>query len=231
MSLGGGFAEVFGYGLCRGLGMPDSLAANSRIRLHMKTKLMLLASAMLGASSLSAVIFTIDFAGLGGSGLLPSNEVPATTGGTGGEIGLGNYYDTDTNLLTLNFGWGSEYGFTDLSSEINGDIAGGLHIHSPAGMDATGPVSYILMEGSAADNGTFSRNDTGLSGSFYGEIVLDDAREQELLGGLMYVNLHTLNNPGGEIRANLMAVPEPAAGAAMAGLAVLGLVAWRRRSA
>jgi hypothetical protein len=40
----------------------------------------------------------------------------------GGEIGAGILYDSTANLLTLNVGWGSAFGFTDLSSAANNSL-------------------------------------------------------------------------------------------------------------
>lgn len=51
-----------------------------------------------------------------------------------------------------------------------------------------------------------------------------------ILAGQSYVNFHTVQNPGGEIRGALQVVPEPSTYALMAtGLAGVGLAAWRRR--
>jgi|GEM_PF-771079 len=190
-----------------------------------------LTSLALAAASAHGAILNLDLKGAGGWGLLPTNEVPATTGGTGGEIGDGIFYDTDTQILTLNFGWGSDYGFTDLSSEINNDVGGGLHIHGPATMEENAGIKVYLEEDGVSDNGSFVRND-GLSGSFYGTVVLDDNKEEDLLAGLYYINLHTLDNASGEIRGNIVnpaMIPEPGTYAALAGIGALGLVGFLRR--
>ena len=53
-----------------------------------------------------------------------------------------------------------------------------------------------------------------------------------IFAGQAYINFHTTQNPGGEIRGALQVVPEPSTYLLMAtGLAGVGLAAWRRRRA
>ena len=50
----------------------------------------------------------------------------------------------------------------------------------------------------------------------------------QLNSGLWYVNIHNSSFPGGEIRGQILLVPEPATWT-LGGLGLLGLLAWRRR--
>lgn len=172
------------------------------------------------AASANAATIAFDLIGTAGSGLLPGNEPGSIVGGTGGEIGAGLLYDDVTNLLTLNIGWGSSQGFTDLSS-----LANNSHIHGPTASNngngftqTAGVLINLGRSSSAITGGTFTPN----------TVTFTEAQEADLLNGKMYVNLHTTTNGGGEIRGFIVPspVPEPAS---VALLAFGGLALVRRR--
>ncbi|MGJ8697951.1 MAG: CHRD domain-containing protein [Verrucomicrobiaceae bacterium] len=184
----------------------------------MKTKLILAALAATALPASSATIF-FDLEGKGGSGLLGSNETTTVSpAGTGGEILGGISYDDVTNTVTINVGWGSTQGFTDLTSTISGS-----HLHGPTTSGGTaafnenaGVLQSLTRSGSDASGGTITQSFT-----------ISEANEAALLDGRFYINIHTSNNGGGEIRGNLVAVPEPGT-AALALLAGLPLLRRRR---
>jgi hypothetical protein len=188
--------------------------------------LVLSTTAFFAPISARAGIISFDLEGTAGFGLLPGNEPGSPIGGSGGEIGAGISYDDIAKLLTLNIGWGSSQGFTDLSS-----LANNSHVHGPtaandgAGFTQTAGVLFTLNRTSnAVTGGTFtSPSDT---------ITLTAAQETDLLNGKYYVNVHTANNGGGEIRGFLVPVPVPEPSTfALLGVGATGLLgyAWRRR--
>ncbi|MBK1834705.1 CHRD domain-containing protein [Roseibacillus ishigakijimensis] len=126
---------------------------------------------------------------------------PANTGNGSGTIG--GTYDSDTKLLSYSIT------FQDLTSAVTN-----MHFHLGAPGTAGGVEVAVPGPWSSPQNGT---------------ATLSQAHEDNLLGGLWYVNVHTEDFGAGEIRGQVAAtlVPEPST-ALLAGLALCGM-AFRRR--
>src|SRR5258707_9711834 len=157
--------------------------------------------ASLGASH--AVIWNFDLSPAGTDhavGLSPSNEVPVVTNsaGSGNEIGSGITFDTSTLTLSLSVGYGSAFGFTDLTGP-----ATIMHIHGPAPTNVAASVLINL-----AANHTPAANPTN-GGSIGGTVTYTADQAAFLLAGSNYINIHTVLNPGGEIRGQLIPTNNP----------------------
>lgn len=191
---------------------------------HLKA---LVVGALITPAASFAAIIQFDLIGTAGAGLLPGNEpsMPVPSFGSGGEIGAGIFYDDVTNIITVNVGWGSGNGFENLTSAANNS-----HIHGPTA--SSGGAGFTETAGVLAN--LARSNSSSNFGAITGQTVtLSDANETNLFDGRLYINVHTLSNAGGEIRGFLVpaAIPEPSTFAALAGAAVLGLAALRRRRA
>lgn len=185
---------------------------------------LLLASLCLTASAAPAATIAFDLIGTAGIGLLPGNEPGSITGGTGGEIGAGITFDDVTKLLTINVGWGSSQGFTDLSSATNNS-----HIHGPTANNNgfNGTANFTQTAGVLANLTRSSNLATG--GTISQSVALNATNEAALFAGKLYINIHTVNNGGGEMRGFIVqAVPEPSR-ALLAGLGLVVLGFRRRR--
>jgi CHRD domain/PEP-CTERM motif len=119
------------------------------------------------------------------------------------------------------------------------------HIHGGAGVTPTtnGGVVWGFFGAPFNDN---NPNDavmtpfaTGVGGTFTGKWDLPEgnnttltAQLDNILNGRTYINFHTNQYGGGEIRGNLVVVPEPSSVAlvCMVGASLMG-VCWRRRRA
>lgn len=182
------------------------------------------------ASQSQAAIISSNLIGTASAGLLAGNEPGAITGGSGGEIANTNgiTYDTVTKILNpTNGGWGSSQGFTDMTSIVNNS-----HLHGPTG-NANGN-GFTQTAGVLVN---FTRSSSLATGGIFTNPIVDfdtvfgvnaETREAQLLNGQMYINIHTQNNAGGEIRGFLV-VPEPST--SLLGAVALGALATRRRRA
>lgn len=132
-------------------------------------------------------------------------EVPANGSPTTGT--LTGSYNSGTN--SFSFSW-------DLTDNLIGDPSSpGAHIHNaPAG--SNGPVLF----GFNNPDGTWP-----LSGSAMWT-GLSTSQVDDLFAGNMYINFHTTEFAGGEVRGQIFVVPTPGSAGILAGAALLGL---RRR--
>jgi hypothetical protein len=172
-------------------------------------------------------VIDVNLQGKAGPGLLPGSEnVPIIFGevGSGGEFGTGIRYDDVTNMMTLNVNWGQGNNHNNLTGNVT--VA---HIHGPT--PSSGPAAFLENAGVLINLHTLpgfnaSRTNGGLTN---GMVTLTEMQEAQLLAGRLYINFHTALNPDGEIRGNLVPIPEPGTYAMiLAGLGLMGFMARRR---
>lgn len=193
-----------------------------------------------GAKPALAVVYPIEFSppasralnlgteiypGDHAPGLSPLNESGQPTSSATGGILNGITYDDDSNLLTYDFGYGSAFGFSDLESDWNG----GAHIHGDGTNTAHFPdpntnAGIIIDFGGMGDHTASGPR----SGRITGSATLSDTHEQWLLNHQLYVNIHSDDLAPGEVRGQLVIVPEPSA-IVLLMFGVVGLVAQRPR--
>ena len=175
------------------------------------------------SSGAEGAIVAFDLQGKSGFGLLPGNENGTIVGipGAGGERGGGISFNDVSIVLSIDIGWGSGNSFTDLSSAVVGG-----HIHGPTASSGTAAftqdASILIGLDSLA-----GWNSSRTAGGFNGTVTLNSTQAAQLLAGRFYINVHTSTNSGGEIRGNLVVVPEPSVGVLL--LTASGLAMKRRR--
>ena len=103
-------------------------------------------------------------------------------------------YTKETRLLTWSVTW----------TGLTGPVAL-MHIHGLAPKGFNAGVIYNII---TPTNGLATPNATlyPATGKFNGTVLADGfvIKEQDLLNGLYYMNIHTATNPGGEIRGQIV---------------------------
>lgn len=193
--------------------------------LVLSTACLLLLIAPLNTVQADLVFF--DLQGKAGVGLLAGNEnhTPSGTPGSGGEFGTGIFFDDVSNVLTINARWGSVNGFTDLTGDVTG-----AHVHGPT-LDG-GVGSFTQNAGVKFNIGgtaTGFNSSASAGGWTNTQISLTSAQDiLDLFAGKFYLNVHTGTNGNGEIRGNLVAVPEPSSIGLMVLLGIPAFLTRRR---
>lgn len=190
-----------------------------------QTLIALIAALIFTCSPVAAEQIEFTLTGNAGDGLLPGNLTPPASSTGSGGILTSIIFDLDTNLLFIDIGWGSENGFSDLTSEVTM-----LHLHGPTADPA--PLSFdepgdLLINLALSLNFDSSPTGGGLNDLFF----VDSSEVQGFMEGRYFINVHTAEFPMGELRGYLVpvsaAVPEPGSAAVLCGL--LGIVATVRR--
>jgi len=136
---------------------------------------------------------------LSGANENPVNASPGT--------GLGTLIlSADQSTITVNESWSGLTANATLS-----------HIHGPAAPGVNAGVLFPFSGVPSATSGSIPQQSFAINATQVGY----------LMSGLLYFNVHTGNFPGGEIRGQIVPVPEPGA------LALLGLglaaIGWKLR--
>jgi len=201
-----------------------------------------LASSMLAGSAGAQTVLT---ATLNNASENPPT-VPTTAGGQPRAASFGTasfFIDSAASFMTFTATiFNIDVTGTQTPNDVN-DNLGNAHIHAGPAVTPTtnGPVVWGFFGAPFNDN---SPNDavvtpfaTGVGGTFSGKWDMGEgnnttltAQLANILAGRSYINFHTTQFGGGEIRGNIVvAVPEPETYALMlAGLAVVAGVARRR---
>jgi len=134
---------------------------------------------------------------------------------------------TGSGIINLTL-TGTTITFSGSFSGLSGTVAN-FHIHAPAAPGVAANVLYPFLPtitlGADQRSGTISGSQTLVAGTLGFDIP---TQISQLNGGLWYFNIHSSTFGSGEIRGQILPVPEPATWA-LGGLGLLGLLVWKRR--
>lgn len=120
-----------------------------------------------------------------------TNSIPAVKVASSATGSMSGTYDTSTNLLVYTVTFSGLTGPATMAhfhygdAKHKGDVAIPLTVPSATSGTITGKIPLVMTTASGSTPAA--------------------SQPDSLLKGHMYVNIHTDNNPAGEIRANLMA--------------------------
>jgi hypothetical protein len=217
---------------------PFGIDDDFRFRLIFPRTMKALFSGLLCVSVLASqsAIWEFDLGGKGGPGLLAANEVqPNSSIATGKELSYyevpGIVYDDVAKTLEFHAGWGTH-------ETVNGAQLTGHYISSalygPATMHENAARPLYSFDPS---NGLLTGSDhSGRSALVHARVQLVElegysiAQQQaDLLASRWYFNVLSTAFESGEIRGQLMSVPEPRHYALASGAALLAFAAVRRK--
>ena len=118
-----------------------------------------------------------------------AQETPANAATALGTLDV--YYTKETRTLTYTFRW----------SGLTGAVTA-AHIH---GLAPTGYAAGVVQTFNLANIVRCNASSTTACGSYSGTLQVDGfvVKEEDLLNGMYYVNIHTAAYPGGEIRGQI----------------------------
>lgn len=157
---------------------------------------------------------------IGGLSALNETSPPASSA-TGGALSQMTYDDI-SNMLSVDYGYGSAFGFTDLMGNWTD-----THIHGNGTNTALFPSPNASV-GVTIGLASFHVASGPRSGRVTTAVTLNANQEMWLFNNQLYFNVHSQFSGPGEIRGQIVVIPEPAS-LGLAGLAGIALLAIRRQ--